>query len=102
MVISPPARRRHVAHGIYDHTSILKMIEWRWNLAPLTTRDAHARNLAEVLNFGAPSLIAPTWAVPTVVGKPCISADPAEFADWRALADQAARAGFRPAPALVG
>jgi phospholipase C len=23
----------------YDHTSVLKMIEWRWGLAPLTARD---------------------------------------------------------------
>jgi phospholipase C len=98
MVISPYARRHHVAHGTYDHTSILKMIEWRWSLAPLTLRDAHARNLAEVLDFARPSLVAPVWTVPPAVGKPCVAADPAEFADWRALAGQAARSGFAPAP----
>jgi len=27
------------------------MVEWRWGLAPLTLRDANARNLAEMLNF---------------------------------------------------
>ena len=27
------------------------MIEWRWNLTPMTARDANARNLAETLNF---------------------------------------------------
>jgi phospholipase C len=37
--------------GPYEHTSILKMIEWRWGLEPLTTRDRNARNLAEVLDF---------------------------------------------------
>ena len=25
---------------LYDHTSVLKFIEWRWGLAPLTARDA--------------------------------------------------------------
>ncbi len=25
---------------LYDHTSVLKMIEWRYNLPPLTPRDA--------------------------------------------------------------
>jgi hypothetical protein len=30
------------------------MIEWRWGLAPLTLRDANARNLAEVLDFSNP------------------------------------------------
>ena len=28
--------RGYVAHDVYDHTSILKMIEWRWGLPPLT------------------------------------------------------------------
>jgi phospholipase C len=27
------------------------MIEWRWGLEPLTTRDRNARNLVEVLDF---------------------------------------------------
>ena len=43
------ARRGHVAHGVYDHTSILKMIEWRFGLPPLTVRDAAANNLADEL-----------------------------------------------------
>jgi hypothetical protein len=30
---------------------VLKMIEWRWGLEPLTQRDANAKNLAEVLDF---------------------------------------------------
>jgi hypothetical protein len=51
LVISPRARRGHVAHDVYDHTSILKAIEWRWNLPPLTPRDEAARNIAEVLDF---------------------------------------------------
>ena len=25
---------------VFDNTSILKLIEWRWNLTPLTARDA--------------------------------------------------------------
>ena len=54
MVISPRARRRYVASGVYDHTSVLKAVEWRWNLPPLTPRDASARNIAEVLDFSRP------------------------------------------------
>jgi len=53
LVISPRARRRTIAHGTYDHTSVLKMIEWRFGLQPLTVRDAAANNLAEVLDFEA-------------------------------------------------
>ncbi len=36
---------------VYDHTSVLQAIEWRWGLPPLTPRDAHAHNIAEVLDF---------------------------------------------------
>ena len=35
----------------YDHTSILKFIEWRFGLPSLTARDAAARNIGELLDF---------------------------------------------------
>jgi phospholipase C len=55
VVISPFARRRHVAHLTLDHTSILKMIEWRWGLEALTVRDHSANNLARVLDLTSPA-----------------------------------------------
>ena len=100
-VISPLARRHHVAHHTYDHTSILKMIEWRFGLAPLTLRDKHARNIAEVLDFDhKPNRDAPQWDVPQVKGTACPDIDQSEFADWRALRDMADRSGF-PASAYA-
>ena len=42
-LISPYAQRASVSHVVFDHTSILKMIEWRWGLQPLTVRDAAAQ-----------------------------------------------------------
>jgi hypothetical protein len=45
MVISPHARRGFVDHTLYDTTSILKVIEWRHGLKPLSDRDAKANNL---------------------------------------------------------
>ena len=71
LVVSPFAQRGAVAHALYDHTSILRMIEWRFGLAPLTPRDAAARNLAEVLDFGAPDVSAPQWTVNSVFALPC-------------------------------
>jgi phospholipase C len=65
LVISPWSPRGRVASGVYDHTSILKMIEWRWGLRPLTVRDANANNLADVLNFDQLNLTAPQFSVPT-------------------------------------
>ncbi|MGI8664123.1 MAG: alkaline phosphatase family protein [Acidimicrobiales bacterium] len=53
IVASPWSKQRVVNDGPYEHTSVLKMIEWRWGLAPLTARDANARNLAEVLDFSS-------------------------------------------------
>lgn len=51
LIVSPYARRGMVAHGQYDHASILKFIEWRWNLAPLTERDRRANAFLEAFDF---------------------------------------------------
>jgi len=51
VVVSPFAPAAVVTEGPYEHCSILKMIEWRWGLQPMTARDANARNLAEVLDL---------------------------------------------------
>ena len=64
VVISPFSAKRQVAHTVLDHTSILKMIEWRWGLPSLTSRDAAANNLAEVLDFSRPRARAPRYPVP--------------------------------------
>src|ERR1700723_444900 len=60
VVVSPftlgtPATPR-IDSQLYDHTSVLKLIEWRHNLPPLTIRDAsnEVGNLAEALNFDQP------------------------------------------------
>jgi phospholipase C len=45
IVISPLARRGVVDHTLYDTTSILKLIETRWRLAPLGARDAAAHDM---------------------------------------------------------
>jgi phospholipase C len=42
--IGNPASPR-INSGLYDHTSVLKLIEWRWGLNPLTKRDAAMNNL---------------------------------------------------------
>jgi phospholipase C len=70
--VSPFARRGRVAHGTYDHTSILKLLEWRFGLEPLSTRDASAANLAGALDFSRRTLRAPRIAVPRLdAGAPC-------------------------------
>jgi acid phosphatase len=54
IIVSPWARKEHIDSTPYDHTSILKFIEWRWKLPPLATRDALAWNLLPAFDFGEP------------------------------------------------
>jgi phospholipase C len=67
VLISPFARRGRVAHGTYDHTSVLKLLEWRFGLEPLSERDATARNLATALDFSHRNLHAPKIRAPKLV-----------------------------------
>src|SRR5581483_6844898 len=64
-----------VSSTVFDHTSVLKLIEWRFGLAPLTARDASADvgNLLDVLSFHKPDAAVPSLpdpAPPPIV--PCI------------------------------
>jgi phospholipase C len=51
IVISPFARRGFVDHTQYDTSAILKLIETRWGLEPLTTRDASSGDLSTAFDF---------------------------------------------------
>ena len=51
VVASPWSPQTIVKDGPYEHCSILRMIEWRWGLEPMTLRDKSAKNLAETLDF---------------------------------------------------
>jgi phospholipase C len=63
-LVSPFARRGHVATDTFDHSSLLRLVEWRFGLAPLTPRDAAATNPATVFDFARPNLRPP--AIPLV------------------------------------
>jgi phospholipase C len=72
LLISPFARRGFVSSTVYDHTSVLRLIEWRWGLSPLTVRDEQANNFADELDFSNPILDAPSYNVPPgPFGTPC-------------------------------
>ncbi len=93
-LVSPFARRGRVTSTGFDHASILKLVEWRFGLAPLTARDAAAANPATVLDFRAPNLRpAPVPRVadpgPHLCGAPGIGMG-AEEPVWRELATSAA------------
>ncbi|MBV9506851.1 MAG: alkaline phosphatase family protein [Acidobacteriia bacterium] len=50
-----------VSHTVFDHTSVLKLIESVWNVAPLAARETSndVGNLLEVFDFGSSNLAVP-------------------------------------------
>jgi phospholipase C len=52
IVLSPFAKKGFVDSTVYDTASILALIEHRWGLAPLGTRDAAAADLTNAFDFG--------------------------------------------------
>ena len=92
IIVAPFARRGYVAHTVFDHASVLRFIEWRWRLDPLTDRDATANNLASELDFEKRSLAAPLYDVPP--GPHATFCAPSEIDKWVTLQKIAAALGF--------
>jgi phospholipase C len=79
VVVSPFARGNpatpRINSRLYDHTSVLKLIEWRHSLPPLAKRDAsnEVGNLAEALNFYQSDYSVPSLPnVPAPTPTPCL------------------------------
>lgn len=102
---------------VFDHTSVLKLIEWRWGLQPLTPRDASSdvNNLAYALDFNHPQTAVPTLPEPHTpfIAVPCfanlleglvspdvagqsstLTSNPKKTAVWGDLRSMAQRNGF--------
>jgi phospholipase C len=52
-VVSAWSKEDYVSHQVFDHTSILKLVETKWNLAALTFRDANAHNMLDFFDLKA-------------------------------------------------
>ncbi len=73
ILISPFVKRASVTSKVYDHASVLKLIEARWNLPSLTVRDAGANNLMDEVDLTIPIATAPAIdVVPGPYGSPCV------------------------------
>jgi len=59
IVVSPFTRKNFVSHQVRDYTAMLSFIEERFNLPPLTQRDAAQPDMAEFLDF-----VNKPWATP--------------------------------------
>jgi phospholipase C len=92
MIVAPFARRGVVANTTFDHASVLRFIEWRWKLNPLTERDATANNIAEALDFSARDLTAPSYVFDP--GPYASFCPPSELDKWDTIRALAASLGF--------
>ncbi len=80
-VVSPFARPDYVSHVVHDHTSVLKLIETKWNLPALTYRDYAADNLLDSVDLTgtAPAFLVPPTLAPAIdpsLAAGCLSTGP--------------------------
>jgi phospholipase C len=61
IVISPFTKKNYVSHTVADYTAILKFIETRFNVPPLTKRDAAQMDMTEFFDFQKEA-----WATPPI------------------------------------
>ncbi len=54
VIVSPFAKPGYVTELAYDHTAILRLIQRKWNLPPLTARDAAAADLLDAVDLDGP------------------------------------------------
>ena len=69
VIVSPYARPDCVLSDIFDHTSVLKLIEEKWNLPALTLRDAAATSPLGALDLTAP----PAFLTPPELPAPALA-----------------------------
>jgi len=72
VIVSPFARPRYVSHVLHDHTSVLKLVETKWNIGALTYRDANADNLLDSVDFRR----RPAFLDPPTLPAPALDAGP--------------------------
>ena len=77
VIVSPYARRHYVSHHVHDHTSVLKLLETKWNLPALTFRDANASNLLDSLDLRGPPRFLEPPRLPDASGRSdCVEGRP--------------------------
>lgn len=77
VAISPYAKKKHVSHHVYDHTSIVRFVEARWTLPAMTKRDANAEAPWDMFDFAAAPQSPPT--------PPAVTVDEKVLADCKAI-----------------
>lgn len=93
IVVSPFTKKNYVSHLVMDYTAILKLIETRFNLTPLTARDAAQPDMsAEFLDF-----VNVPWATP-----PTPQSIPTQSKGMQCELEALSSITFTPNPAPAG
>ena len=75
VLVSPWGRADFISHAVYDHTSILALVEHKWNLPAMTHRDAQAHNMLDMLDLSSPA-----FKTPPKLARPLLDTDPSALA----------------------
>lgn len=81
IVISPFANKNYVSHTVRDSTSVLNLVEERFGLTPLTSRDASQPVMDEFFNFANPPWMTPP-TLPTQLYNNTLQCDQQPPASW--------------------
>jgi phospholipase C len=92
VVVSPYARPGAVVSTDFDHTSVIRLIAEKWNLPPLTHRDAAAASPLELLDLTGD----PAFAQPPSLPEPALGSGA-----WRSAPLPDPATGSSPRPAAV-
>jgi len=68
LVVSPFTKKNYISHTVMDYTAILKLIETRFNLQPLTQRDAAQPDMTEFFDFTNVPWATPPSNIPSQPG----------------------------------
>ena len=69
LVISPYAKQNYIDHNIYSFESWLRIVEQRFDVHPMTSRDTNALNMFDAFDFRQKPR-APVLQSPTLAGSP--------------------------------
>lgn len=72
VVISPFTKKNYVSHTVMDYTAILKLIETRFGLPSLTSRDASEPDMTEFFDFANVPWATPPKPPAQARNQPCI------------------------------
>jgi phospholipase C len=71
IVVSPYTKKNYVSHSVADLTAILKLIETRFNVPALTSRDAAQIDMTEFFDFSNPVWMTPPNPPAQATGGAC-------------------------------